>query len=59
MADGGEGFFKICVSIIPQNYLSESDDDSEEELNYLKPNKRTKYCDSTRMRKLSSVYRIQ
>ena len=32
MADGGQGFFKICFSILPENYLeseldSSSDDD--------------------------------
>ena len=25
MADGGQGFFKICMSIFPEDYLYDSD----------------------------------
>lgn len=31
MADGGQGFFKVCMTIIPEDYLSESIADSNED----------------------------
>lgn len=63
MADGGQGFFKICMSVLPHNYSSDldcMDDDSTEESDYSKSEKRTKYSDggtSSKTRKLSSVHR--
>ena len=46
MADGGQGFFKICFSTIPENYSDESDSNNEmgnqEEEEYLNPKKKRK-----------------
>ena len=51
MADGGKGFFKICMSIFPETYLQESDN--------LK--KRTTYSEggsAAKKSKLTSVHRL-
>jgi hypothetical protein len=40
MADGGQGFFKICMSVFPENYLKECSEDKE---NMSPQKKRTSY----------------
>lgn len=49
MADGGQGFFKMCMTVLPENYVPELDcrvnnPDSEIDLNLLTM-KRTLYSD--------------
>ena len=38
MADGGQGFFKICVTIIPENYY---DDEFNESVEFVQPQRST------------------
>jgi hypothetical protein len=42
MADGGQGFFKICMSVFPENYLKECSEDKE---NMSPQKKRTSYVE--------------
>ena len=37
MADGGQGFFKVCMSVIPENSIERNDDCEED---YEPPNKK-------------------
>ena len=41
MIDGGQGFFKICLSIMPEDFISSSVDDSE----YLIPVKKRRFSE--------------
>ncbi|CAH0557396.1 unnamed protein product [Brassicogethes aeneus] len=67
MADGGQGFFKICMTILPENYISESNksqnnQSSDEEDNFESPIKKRKlYSEggsTGHKAKLTSVHRL-
>ena len=45
IADGGQGFFKISLSIFPENYLPKSHSESDAEEPNETPRKRTRYSD--------------
>lgn len=65
MADGGQGFFKICLTIFPEKYSPELDcniDDSDQETGYNSPiKKRSLYSEGGsigKKGKLTGVHRL-
>lgn len=66
LADGGQGSFKICISLIPDNYNIENENGNANEVNEyvdseLPARKRSRYCEggvSGQKAKLTSINRL-
>ncbi|CAH1106006.1 unnamed protein product [Psylliodes chrysocephalus] len=59
MADGGQGFFKVCMTIIPEDYLSESIADSNEDHSSAKKHKVDKVTSVHKLIMLATVPAIK